>query len=79
MKLLEDAADILKALRLSHEEQLRRLDSIISHDDRELIETYLAAYPNGELNDDERDTRDGFGRAGEDVTQAILSGVPYRM
>ncbi|KZV60287.1 hypothetical protein PENSPDRAFT_694395 [Peniophora sp. CONT] len=79
LKLLEDAAEILKALRLSHEEQLRRLDDIISNDDRELIETYLAAYPNGELNDNERDTRDGFGMAGEGLTEAILSGVPYRV
>ena len=53
------------------------MDEILANDERELIELYVATFPDGPLTADERDTRDGSGRAGEDVTVAILAAVPH--
>ena len=68
---------MLKALGLSYKKQLSLMDEILANDERELIELYVATFPDGPLTADERDTRDGFGRAGEDVTVAILAAVPH--
>ena len=74
---MEEALQVVTALELSQEEQMRRLDQALTADERELIELYLSVHPNGILNDAERETRDGAGRAGSPATEAILRIIPH--
>ena len=74
---LEEARQVLQALKLDHEQQLQRISSVLAADERELIELYVAAYPDGALTVGQRDTREGFGMVGEDVMQAVLASVPH--
>ncbi|VDC05068.1 unnamed protein product [Peniophora sp. CBMAI 1063] len=76
-QVLEDATQVLQALRIDHEDQLQYLNKILAMDERELLELYVAAYPDGALTADQRDTRDGFGLVGENVMQAVLASVPH--
>lgn len=51
---------------------------ILGENERELVEVFHAAYPNLPLTADERDSRDGGGRAGEMVSSAVLGSVPHQ-
>lgn len=78
LQTVQDGCDIIRALKVDRVEAIRRLDMILSEDERELIEVFHAAYPNLPLTADERDSRDGGGRAGETLSSALLGSVPHQ-
>ena len=75
--MMDEASLFLEALQCSQQQQLRRIDRILTEDERELIEVYMKAYPDGPLTANELDIRDGGGRAGKAMTRAVLHSIPH--
>ena len=77
LEVLDATEASLTAMVNQQAKQVERWNRVLSQDDRELLETYIVAYPNATLTDAEQATRDGAGRAGEAATASFLDLIPH--